>query len=220
MNGRVLEDAADQLPAWLDPLVDVARTSTVDQWTRFPPPPDGGRRSAVLVLLAGARFDEADVLLIERAHDMRSHSGQPAFPGGAIDPTDVDDVDTALREATEETGLVRSEAVPFAMLPDLFLPPSGFVVAPVLAWWRSPSEVGVRDPAEVASVHRVPLAELIEPSRRVRVRHPMGYIGPGFEVRDLLVWGFTAGILDRMLALTGWDQPWDANRILDLPPSA
>jgi 8-oxo-dGTP pyrophosphatase MutT (NUDIX family) len=220
MTGRVFEDAVDKLPAWLDPLVDVARRTTVEQWTRFAPPVEGGRRSAVLVLLAGTTLAEADVLLIERAHDMRSHSGQPAFPGGAIDPTDVDDVDAALREATEETGLDRSGALPFGLLPDLFLPPSGFVVAPVLAWWRSPSEVGVCDPAEVASVHRVPLAELIEPARRVRVRHPLGYIGPGFEVRDLLVWGFTAGILDRMLGLTGWERPWNAERILDLPPTA
>ena len=45
------------------------------------------------------------MLLIERAADMRSHAGQPAFPGGAVDATDAGPVATALREAQEETGL-------------------------------------------------------------------------------------------------------------------
>jgi 8-oxo-dGTP pyrophosphatase MutT (NUDIX family) len=134
-----------------------------------------------------------------------------------VDDTDVDEVDAALREAEEETGLDRSGVVPFGRLPDLFLPPSGFVVTPVLAWWERPSQVGVRDPREVASVHRVRLEELTDPRRRARARHPSGYIGPAFEVGDLLVWGFTAGVLDRLLALTGWERPWDSSRIVDLP---
>ena len=64
-------------------------------------------------------------------------------------------------------------------------------------------------PAEVAAVARVPIAELVDPASRLRVTHPSGWIGPAFEVRDLLVWGFTAGLLDRLLALGGWERPWD-----------
>jgi 8-oxo-dGTP pyrophosphatase MutT (NUDIX family) len=218
VSGEVFEPAAGRLPAWLDPVVAVARTATVEQLTRFPPPPGGGRRSAVLVLFGGSLLGEAEILLIERAHELRTHSGQPAFPGGAVDDSDVDEVDAALREAEEETGLDRSGVVPFGRLPDLFLPPSGFVVTPVLAWWEHPSAVGVKDPREVASVHRVPLAHLVDPARRSRARHPSGYIGPAFEVGDLLVWGFTAGVLDRLLTLTGWERPWDPSRIVDLAP--
>ena len=97
----------------------------------------------------------------------------------------------------------------FGTLPALFLPPSGFVVTPVLAWWREPSAVSVVDPREVASVHRVPLAELLDPANRFRVQHPSGYVGAAFDAAGLLVWGFTAGLLDRMLRLAGWEQPWD-----------
>jgi hypothetical protein len=68
----------------------------------------------------------------------------------------------------------------------------------------------------VSAVHRVPLAELTDPGNRVNVRHPSGYIGPGFMVSDMLVWGFTALLLDRILALGGWARPWDLTRIVDV----
>jgi 8-oxo-dGTP pyrophosphatase MutT (NUDIX family) len=147
---------------------------------------------------------------------MRSHAGQPAFPGGALDPQDSGPVAAALREAQEETGLDPAGVEVLHELPQLWLPPSNFVVTPVLAYWREPSPVAAMDPAEVASVHRVPLAELTDPANRVKVRHPSGYIGDGFEVQGMLVWGFTAGLLDRIIALAGWERPWDSGRIVEI----
>ena len=105
----------------------------------------------------------------------------------------------------------------FATLPQLWLPPSGFVVTPVLAWWRFPTPVHAAIPAEVAAVHRVPLTELTDPGNRVRVQHPSGFVGPAFTVRGMLVWGFTAGLLDQILAFGGWAGPWDQGRLLPLP---
>jgi 8-oxo-dGTP pyrophosphatase MutT (NUDIX family) len=204
------------VPAWLQPLVAVAGQIKPADLTRFTPPPGARRRSAVLVLF-GDGDAGPDVLLIERAHDMRSHAGQPAFPGGVVDDTDVDAVAAALREASEETGLLSAGVDVLHVLPDLYLPPSDFIVTPVLAYWRDPSPVAPGDPAEVASVHRVPLAELADPAHRVRVEHPSGYVGPGFEVSGLLVWGFTGGLLERLLILGGLAQPYEATRLVPLP---
>jgi 8-oxo-dGTP pyrophosphatase MutT (NUDIX family) len=204
-------------PEWFRPLVEAALRVRPEQLSRFLPPDEGGRGAAVLMLF-GEGPRGADVLLIERAHDMRSHAGQVAFPGGAVDATDADAESAALREAQEETGLDPAGVDVLAHLPALFLPPSGYVVTPVLGWWRSPSPVHAVDRAEVASVHRVPLAELLEPGNRLSVRHPGGYVGPAFRVADLLVWGFTGGLLDRLLRLAGWERPWDAARVHDLPP--
>ncbi len=125
-------------------------------------------------------------------------------------------VAAALREGQEETGLDPLGVEVIHTLPDVWLPPSGFVVTPVLAWWDKPSPVSAMDPAEVSEVHRVPLAELTDPDNRVSVRHPSGYIGPGFTVRGMLVWGFTALLLDRILALAGWERPCDTGRIVDI----
>lgn len=145
-----------------------------------------------------------DVLLIERASGLRSHAGQPAFPGGAVDDGDAGPVDTALREAAEETGLDPAGVEVVAVLPPLFLPPSGFVITPVLAWWRSPSAVCAGDPAEVAAVVRVPLAELLAPANRIQVRNRSGWVGPAFRVRGMVVWGFTAALLEQLLRLAGF----------------
>lgn len=203
------------VPAWMQPLCDATENLDGEQLSRFLPPDDADRRSAVLMLF-GEGEDGPDVLLIQRASNLRSHAGQPAFPGGGLDPADSGPVAAALREGYEETGLDPAGVEVVKTLPDLWLPPSGHVVTPVLAWWREPSEVRVNDPVEVSQVHRVPLDELTDPDNRVRVRHPSGYIGPGFTVRGMLVWGFTAGLLDRLIALAGWERPWDHERIVDL----
>jgi 8-oxo-dGTP pyrophosphatase MutT (NUDIX family) len=158
-----------------------------------------------------------DVLLIERAATLRSHAGQPAFPGGALDPEDAGPIDAALREATEEVGLDPASVEIIAQLPTAFIPVTGFTVTPVLGWWREPHAVAPVDPAEVAAVVRIPITELAEPSSRVRIRHPSGYVGPAFQVRGLLVWGFTAGLLDRLLVLGGWELPWTPGPIHELP---
>ena len=204
------------VPAWLAPLAAAARTVRPEQLSRYPAPALGGRASAVLVLF-GEGVHGPDVLLIERSSHLRDHAGQPAFPGGAVDRDDAGPVAAALREAVEETGLDPTGVEVIATLPALWLPPSGFVVVPVLAWWRQPTEVAAVDPAEVAAVARVPVAELVEPANRYRVRHPSGYVGAAFEVRGMLVWGFTAGLLDRLLALGGFERPWDHGRLRELP---
>lgn len=205
-------------PPWLAPLVTAVRdVRAADLMPRVGEPDANVRRSAVLALFGETDAHGPDVLLIQRSPHLRSHAGQPAFPGGGVDPTDDGPVGAALREATEETGLDPSGVAVLAVLPDLWVPPSANVVTPVLAWWREPSDVGPADPREVASVARVPIADLVDPANRLRIRHPGGWIGPAFRVADMLVWGFTAGVLDRLLDLGGWTRPWDQSVVEDLP---
>ena len=210
-------DPTADTPEFLRPLIDSLDGVTARRLTRFTPPEQGGRRAAVLALF-GEAIDGPDLLIVERAHTMRSHAGQPAFPGGAIDDTDVDERAAALREAEEETGLNPLGVTVFGALPDLWVPVSGFIVTPVLGWWHQPVPVHAVDVAEVASVHRVPIADLADPAHRARVRHPSGYVGYGFEVAGLLVWGFTAGLINGLLDLGGWAQPWDESRVVDFTP--
>ncbi|MET9990877.1 CoA pyrophosphatase [Streptomyces mutabilis] len=215
--------STEGLPDWLDPVVRAVGTVRPTQLSRFLPPADGaGRQSAVLILFGegeGGRGPE--LLLMERAGTLRSHAGQPAFPGGALDPEDGDPqgegpLRAALREAEEETGLDPAGVQLFGALPKLYIPVSGFVVTPVLAWWREPTPVGVVDPNETARVFTVPVADLADPANRVTTVHPSGHKGPAFLVESALVWGFTAGIIDRLLHFAGWERPWDREKQVPL----
>lgn len=207
------------LPAWLDPLLARLGTARSEDFTPLHTPTSGGRQSAVLVLLGEEPDVGPDVLVLQRAATLRNHAGQPAFPGGASDPEDADATATALREANEEVGLDPATVTVLAELPKLWIPVSDFVVTPVLGWWHRPHPVHPREPAEVAHVARLPVAELVDPENRMRVRHPSGWTGPAFSARGMLVWGFTAGVLATLLEMGGWARPWHRNRIIDLPPT-
>ncbi len=208
------------LPGWLEEVRRGAERITADELTRFVPPAGTRTREGAVLILFGEGPSGPDLLLTERAHDMRSHPGQVSFPGGSTDPGDASPAATALREAEEETGLDPSGVEVLATLPVLWLPPSNFSVTPVVGWWRTPSEVRVVDPAEVHAVYRVPVEELLLAEHRVSVRHPSGWTGPAFligEDKDLLLWGFTAGIIARLFDFLGWTRPWDAGVLRDLP---
>ena len=212
---------AATVPEWLRPLVDALPHVTGEQLSRFTPPDTGGRHSAVLVLF-GEGPSGPDVLLIERGHTLRSHAGQPAFPGGALDPDDGDPagdgpVAAALREAEEEVGLHRSGVEVLGLLPPAHVAVSGFDVTTVVAWWREPAPLTALDVREVASAPVVPVAVLTDPARRASVRHPSGYTGPAFEVPGHLIWGLTAHLLDGVLDLGGWQRPWDRRREVPIP---
>ncbi|HEY8482253.1 MAG TPA: CoA pyrophosphatase [Spirillospora sp.] len=210
-----MTENAPTCPPWLD------RFRVEGPRMRVPPsfrPPEDGRPAAVLILF-GEGPDGPDVLLTERAATLNSHAGQAAFPGGRIDPEDDGPVSAALREAWEEAGVDPSGVEVLCSLPELYLARSKHRVTPVAAWWREPSEIAPGHPGEVAAVARVPIRELVDPANRMMVRHPSGLrIGPAFRVRDLLVWGFTAALLTRVLKAGGWDRPWDTSRVEDLPP--
>lgn len=200
-------------PAWLRELAAVAGTMEVHP--QLMPPATGGRESAVLVLF-GDGPGGPDLLLIQRSEGLRLHAGQPAFPGGAIDAGDGGPVGAALREAVEEVGLDPGGVDVVGTLPEVFIPPTGFRVVPVLAWWRRPSAVAPVDTGEVAAVERVSVAELADPAARLMVRVRDGRVTPAFRVRGMLIWGFTAVLLDRLLALGGWEKPWDVSVVTDL----
>jgi 8-oxo-dGTP pyrophosphatase MutT (NUDIX family) len=177
------------------------------------PPERGGKPSAVLILFADGPGGP-DLLLIQRSQGLRLHAGQPAFPGGSIDAGEGA-VAAALREAAEEVGVDPGGVDVVGTLPEVYIERTGFRVVPVLGWWRQPSAVAPVDAGEVAAVERVGVAELADPAVRLMVRVPDGRTTPAFRVRGMLIWGFTAALVDRLIALAGWEKPWDKARVMD-----
>ena len=209
-------NAEPERPEWLATLIAaLAEQSRLDKVVALRP--GVGARPAAVLILIGEGPQGPEIMFVERAAGLRTHAGQIAFPGGAADAGDHDLADTALREATEETGVDRRGIEVLGALPPAYVEVSGFDVTAVIAWWREPSPVAVIDSREAASIDIVPVVVLTDPAHRARVRHPSGYTGPAFEVNGHLIWGLTAHLLDGVLDLAGWQQQWDRSRQVPIP---
>jgi 8-oxo-dGTP pyrophosphatase MutT (NUDIX family) len=156
-----------------------------------------------IVLQAGA----ASLLLTVRSSHLRSHAGQISFPGGRLEPTDINPAAAALRETQEEIGIDSSHIELLGFLSDQIIR-SGYRITPVVALLRPGFTLRV-DAAEVAEVFELPLAfALSESNYRSR---PGRARGLAFEIWELpfgerLIWGATAGILANLRELLSEEQ--------------
>ena len=250
---NTLNTAAEQARDALANLAAGKLDFKIDSLMRYASNSKLSKEAAVLVLFgvlddepsASADFDgcpecvgeNLDVLLLVRADTLRSHAGQPAFPGGKIDPEDYELARqqrvpvgriAALREAVEETGLDPAGVEILGELPTLPLAVSDFRVTPVLGWWASPTRVGVVDTNESALIARVPVRDLLNPANRHTAYVKRGRIThktPAFEVMhssgdarvEFTVWGFTAIVLDKIFDALAWTVPWDDSVLKPAP---
>ena len=122
--------------------------------------PDGRRPAAVAVVLGTDARERACFLLTRRAAHLRAHATQWALPGGRTDDGEGPER-AALRELREEVGLELAAASVLGLLDD-YGTRSGFIITPVVLW-AGPIRELAPNPAEVAAVYRVPLADLDEP---------------------------------------------------------
>lgn len=190
-------------PAWLRP----ERLPDGVPFARPAPPPDA-RPAAALVLVYPGSDGEAHLVLTERVeYGSDHHSGEMSLPGGKVDPGDRDAVATAIREAQEEVGLdpVAAGVEVVGLLDALWIPPSNFLVTPIVAV-AARRPVFVPDPREVAAILEVPVTAflpgvapvIIDPDPRGR---PLRY--GAYVVEGRIVWGATASILGQLGAVLG-----------------
>ena len=173
----------------------------VEKWFLAPDPV----RAAVLVPLV--MRDRVSVLLTQRTAHLKKHAGQISFPGGRMEPTDVDAVAAALREAHEEVGLHPQRVEVLGSLPT-YTTGTGFIVTPVVGLITPHAEdhplLQVQaDPGEVDEVFEVPLDFLMDP--RHHQRRAFDVSGTRLEFfsmpwsphadKEYFIWGATAAML-------------------------
>lgn len=176
--------------------------------------PEGGftappRDAAVLIALV-RRGEALSILYTERSPDLRSHSGQIAFPGGKIDAADKGPGDAALREAWEEVALDRDDARILGYMPSYFTG-SNYMITPVVAEVR-PHRAFVGNPGEVKTVFEVPLSLLMRNESFETFHFERGARkGSTWQIAHagLVIWGITANLTRRFYELVLKDEiPW------------
>src|SRR4051812_2827084 len=164
---------------------------------------DGFAPAAVLVPVVRQAGEPDRLLFTERRHDLSTHAGQIAFPGGKRDAVDTDLSATAIRETTEELGIEPAAIEVLGQLDDVPTP-TRFVITPVVALVQGPLTM-VPNPAEVASVFAAELPALAEPGRY----HNNGsrtFLGITYAMHEYRwephrIWGATARMVHQLLAL-------------------
>ena len=164
-------------------------------------------QAAVMLLLYTDDQDRFSTVLIERVkHKKDKHSGQISLPGGRVDPGDEDLEACAMREAREEIGLQTDQIQILGRLTELYIPVSGFLVTPIVAFAKEIHNL-TPQPTEVAAILHVALPDLLsEDILRYRdLRVSEGLLLPNvphYELEGKIVWGATAMMLSEFIDIT------------------
>jgi 8-oxo-dGTP pyrophosphatase MutT (NUDIX family) len=159
--------------------------------------PEDAIRSSVLVLLYPVYHEIRFVLMLRPDYD-GVHSGQISFPGGKYEDGDESLIYTALREASEEIGINPSHVQVLGQLTEMYIPPSNYVVTPVVGFMNSRPEF-VPEPSEVARIIEIRLADLMDKKniqkKKMKLRYGFSIRVPSFFIDGNIIWGATAMML-------------------------
>ena len=186
-----------KLPGW---QAHLKMATEYHRSARIQPPTDT-RKAGVLILLYA---DGGDIWmpLIQRPIYQGVHSGQMALPGGKVEQTDLDIIDTALRETHEEIGVKVLRSAVLGKLSDIYIPPSNMTVTPVIATTLTRPKY-TREVSEVAKILDIALSQLKDTKNMTSCEvgryddKPLS--APAYVLSDKVVWGATAMMLSEFL---------------------
>ncbi|NDJ53589.1 MAG: CoA pyrophosphatase [Chloroflexi bacterium] len=156
----------------------------------------GAARPAGVLILLYPKEGQWTFVLTRRTENLRHHRGQISLPGGRLEAGETV-VEAALRETCEELSVCLDESVILGQLTQAYLPVSDYNVTPVVATVDH-RPTFIPDPNEVAAVHEMTLAMLVDDGSKVE--EPWTFEGfelevPYYRVEEQAVWGATAIML-------------------------
>lgn len=158
-------------------------------------------RIAAVMMLFYPKNEKTHLILIVRNAYNGVHSSQIAFPGGKYELTDRDYQETALRETSEEIGVLPEKIEVIKHFTPMYIPPSNFLVHPFLGIAKE-ELVFYPDAREVAGVLELPLSVFLDDEIIIETKLSTSYgndiLVPAFNIQNHIVWGATAMILSEL----------------------
>jgi len=153
--------------------------------------------SAVLFSIIPHENKPYELVLIHRTDRGHKHRGEMSFPGGKVDSTDKDSIDTALRECEEEIGVPRSAVTILGCFDD-FPTLTRYVISPVVGYFDKDQKL-IKEEREVQEIIKVPIDFFIKKkSFRERAvdfgnkKFPVFYFNYKANNKTYTIWGATA----------------------------
>lgn len=175
--------------------------STLRSALHLPAGPNENTRISAILILFYPIENLIHIPMIVRPVYKGVHSGQVGFPGGRVEEGDKDLVDTALREAREEIGIIPHTIEVLGMLSTLYIPASNYLVHPVVGTTAFRPDFKP-DAYEVDKLLEVPLDELQDITRigtkQMVVRDHITIQAPYYDLQGQTVWGATAMIISEL----------------------
>ncbi|QHI39081.1 putative Nudix hydrolase NudL [Kordia antarctica] len=159
------------------------------------------RKSAVMALFYPNSDHETMLVLILRKTYKGVHSNQVGFPGGQMDPEDINFTATALRETEEEVGVDRTTIEVIREITATYIPPSNFTVKPFIGILHK-TPIFIPQPSEVEATIEVSLKDLLADGSIIERELSTSYATtvnvPAFYLNEHVVWGATAMMLSEV----------------------
>lgn len=194
LTARLSERMASPLPG-LQAQLRMASKLRLKAAQTYNPDTSNAKIGAVLIALYPDEMGIVRTVLMKRPDYDGTHSGQVSFPGGKMEEADATVIETALREAEEEVNIKPEEVKVIGQLTNLYIPPSNFLVHPVLGILERPPLL-MPDKHEVQSIHLPELSYLLRDDiieeKDIILSSGFKMRTPYFEVDGHTVWGATA----------------------------
>jgi 8-oxo-dGTP pyrophosphatase MutT (NUDIX family) len=169
----------------------------------FPKIPGADAKEAAVLILLFPDKGYVHTVLMQRPDYKGIHGGQISFPGGKRESSDNDVIQTALREAQEETGVNPEKISVINTLTPLFIPVSNMIVTTVAAWTNNKPDFR-HHPGEVIFLFNAELKRLLDPSivkTRIMEIHGNEINVKHFDYDGNIIWGATAMMLHELMTI-------------------
>jgi len=151
--------------------------------------------ASVLVVIYGK---SPFILMTEKPKHMKFHAGEISFPGGKLDSSDSDLLETALRETSEEIGLTIERDQVIGQLNPVVTLNSGFLIFPFISVL---DEISALSPnAEVKRIFHIPFEPFLKTLKNdPDPSHNLIQEMYTFDFQGKIVWGASARVLKQII---------------------